>query len=804
MATIREKDALDYHSEGRPGKVEVTPSKPCLTQKDLSLAYTPGVAIPCLKIQENPTDAYLYTSKGNLVAVISNGTAVLGLGNIGALAGKPVMEGKGVLFKRFADIDVFDIEIATEDPEEFINAVRLLEPTFGGINLEDVKAPECFYIEEQLKKKMSIPVFHDDQHGTAIISGAALVNACELTNKDISKVRVVFSGAGAAGIACAKFFLEMGVRKENVVLCDRKGVVYKGRDDDMTPEKSFFAVDTRARTIADAMKGADVFCGVSVKGIVTKDMVKSMAKNPIVFAMANPDPEISYDDACSVRSDIIMATGRSDFPNQVNNVLGFPFIFRGALDTRATAINEPMKIAAAHALATLAKEDVPDTVAKAYGVESLRFGRDYIIPKPFDPRVLLWEAPAVAKAAMESGVAREPIKDLDAYVERLERILGKSREVMRVVINKAKRAPRRIVFPEALEQKVLRACQDIRDQGIAEPILVGDEDAVREKIRSLELDLDDIEIANPATSGRREHFAKRFFELRCRKGATASQASQLMFDPLHFGLMMVVERDAEGLVCGVNKASYPETIRPALQIIGLREGQKRVAGMYMMVLKEKVLFFADATVNIEPTADDLAEIALLAADAVRRYFDQEPRVAMLSFSNFGSSNHPLAAKVKTAVDIVKAAEPALVVDGEMQADTALLPEIVEKQFPHSSFKGDANILIFPDLQSGNVAYKLVQRLAKAEIVGPIIMGLKQPVSVLNHYSSVQEIVNIAALTSVAADRATRSSGGAPARAPSASTVKPAKALKVPPRANGRKAGSVAAKPASSKRATTRR
>ncbi|MBI1850871.1 MAG: NADP-dependent malic enzyme [Planctomycetes bacterium] len=752
MATIRDQDALDYHSEGRPGKVEVTPSKPCLTQRDLSLAYTPGVAVPCLAIQKNPSDAYRYTSKGNLVAVISNGTAVLGLGNIGALAGKPVMEGKGVLFKRFADIDVFDIEIATEDPEEFINAVRLLEPTFGGINLEDVKAPECFLIEERLKAAMSIPVFHDDQHGTAIISGAALLNACEISGKDISKVRVVFSGAGAAGIACAKFFLALGVRKENVLLCDSKGVVHVGRDEALTPEKRFFAQKTKARTIGDAMKGADVFCGVSIKGLVTKEMVKSMAKNPIVFAMANPDPEIGYDEACSARSDIIMATGRSDFPNQVNNVLGFPFIFRGALDTRARSINEEMKLAAAHALARLAKEDVPDSVAKAYGVSSLHFGREYIIPKPFDPRVLLWEAPAVAKAAMKSGVAREPIDDMDAYVERLERILGKSREVMRVVINKAKRFPARVVFPEALEPKVLRACQDIRDQGIAEPVLVGDDQAIRNRIDELHLDLEGVEIQNPATAAKRAEYARKHFDLRCRKGATPAESALLANDPLHFGLMLLREGDVDGLVCGVNKASYPETIRPALQIIGLRDGQKRVAGMYLMVLKDKVLFFADATVNIEPTADDLAEIALLAADAVRRYFDQEPRVAMLSFSNFGSSRHPFAAKVAAAVEKLKAADPTLVVDGEMQADTALVPEIVAKAFPHSAIKGDANILIFPDLQSGNVAYKLVQLLGRAEIVGPIIMGLRKPVSVLNHHSSVQEIVNITALTAVAAGR----------------------------------------------------
>jgi malate dehydrogenase (oxaloacetate-decarboxylating)(NADP+) len=751
---IRDKDVLDYHSQGRPGKVEVVPTKPCLTQRDLSMAYTPGVAVPCLQIRDDPRNAFRYTSKGNLVAVVSNGTAVLGLGDIGALAGKPVMEGKGVLFKRFADVDVFDIELDTHDPDEVILCVKLLEPTFGGINLEDIKAPECFHIEETLKREMQIPVFHDDQHGTAIISGAALLNALELVGKDIKDVRVVFCGAGAAGIACADMYLALGVKIDNVLMVDRKGVIREGRDEDMNPYKEKYRRKTSRKTLEDAMKDADVFVGVSVKGMVSQDMVRSMAKNPIIFAMANPDPEITYPEAKAARADVIMATGRSDYPNQVNNVLGFPFIFRGALDVRARSINDTMKIAAAHALAKLAKQDVPDSVIKAYGGERFTFGPEYIIPKPFDPRVLTWEAPAVAKAAMESGVATEPISDWDEYVAALERrILGKSREVMRVVRQKAMRAKaRRVVFPEGHEEKVLRACQVVLDDKIAEPILLGNEAQIRAQIDQLGLDLGRITVVDPAASNLKEKYAKTLYELRQRAGVTLGGARSLLRDPNYFGVMMVNMGDADGLVSGLNR-SYPETIRPALQIIQLKDGVSRVAGMYCMVLKDKVLFFADATVNIEPTAEQLAEIAVMAATIAREDFGIEPRVAMLSFSNFGSVRHPYADKVQRATAIASRLRPDIVIDGEMQADTALVPEIVETAFPHSRIAGDANVLIFPDLQSGNVAYKLVQRLAGAEVIGPILMGLKRPVNVLNHYSSVTEIVNITAITATMALRA---------------------------------------------------
>jgi malate dehydrogenase (oxaloacetate-decarboxylating)(NADP+) len=576
---IRKQEALDYHAQGRRGKIEVISSKPCATQRDLSLAYTPGVAEPCREIQSNPDDAYRYTSKGNLVAVVSNGTAVLGLGDIGALAGKPVMEGKGVLFKRFADIDVFDIELNSHDPDEIIRAVQMLEPTFGGINLEDIKAPECFYIEETLKKTMGIPVFHDDQHGTAIISGAALINALEIVRKKIGQVKVVFSGAGAAGIACAKLYEQLGVKRENMLLVDTKGVVYKGRKEGMNPYKEYFAVETEARTLAEAMKGADVFCGVSVKGIVTKEMIKSMADNPIVFAMANPDPEITYEEATSVRDDIIMATGRSDYPNQVNNVLGFPFIFRGALDVRATTINEEMKIAASAALAALAKEDVPDSVLKAYGEKRIEFGRKYIIPKPFDPRVLLWEATAVAKAAMDTGVARAPITDFEAYKDSLEARLGKSREISRFFIHKAQHEPKRIVFPEGEEEKIMRAAHILLDEKIAKPILLGSRSLIRQRVAELGLDLEGAEFVNPSKSHRFDEYVTALYELRKRKGLTRFDAERQMKTHNIFGMMMVEMGDADGLISGLSQ-HYPETVRPALQIIGKREDVRTVAGLY--------------------------------------------------------------------------------------------------------------------------------------------------------------------------------------------------------------------------------
>ncbi|MGB2869141.1 MAG: NADP-dependent malic enzyme [Bacteroidota bacterium] len=747
---IRKQDALDYHSQGRRGKIEVISSKPCETQRDLSLAYTPGVAEPCLEIEANPDDAYRYTAKGNLVAVISNGTAVLGLGDIGALAGKPVMEGKGVLFKRFADIDVFDIELNSHNADDIIKAVQMLEPTFGGINLEDIKAPECFYIEEALKKVMNIPVFHDDQHGTAIISGAAMLNALEIVGKKLGEVRVVFSGAGAAGIACAKLYERLGIKRENMMLVDTKGVVHRGRKEGMNQYKEYFAVETEARTLADAMKGADVFCGVSAKGIVTKEMVKSMADNPVVFAMANPDPEITFEDATSARDDLIMATGRSDYPNQVNNVLGFPFIFRGALDVRAKAINDDMKIAAVRALSELAKEDVPDSVIKAYGGKRIEFGHSYIIPKPLDPRVLLWEAPAIARAAMESGVARNPIKDFEAYRDSLEARLGKSREVMRFFIHKAQTAPKRIVFPEGEEDKILRATQVILEEKIAEPILLGSRTFIKQRIAELGLDLEGIQIVNPGKAPRFDEYVTAFSTLRQRKGLTRSDAERQMKTHNIFGMMMVEMDDADGLISGLTQ-HYPDTVRPALQIIGRKPGVQKVSGLYMMVFKHKTVFIADATVNIDPTAEDLAEIAILAADKVRG-LDIEPRVAMLSFSNFGSTNHPLAEKVRKAVELIRKREPKLIVDGEMQADAAVTPEIISEFFPFSALKQEANVLICPDLTSANIAYKLLWRLGGAVAIGPILMGIRKPVYLLAPGCEVNDIVNMTAMAVFSAQR----------------------------------------------------
>lgn len=749
---IREFDVLEYHDGGRPGKLEVIASKPCLTQRDLSMAYTPGVALPCRLIHDNAAEAFRYTARGNLVAVVTNGSAVLGLGNIGALAGKPVMEGKAVLFKRFADVNVFDIEIATADPDELIQCVRLLEPTFGGINLEDIKAPECFYIEETLQRDMSIPVFHDDQHGTAIICSAALLNALELTEKKIGDVRVVFAGAGAAGIACANMYLALGVRSEHVLMVDSKGVLYEGRDEETNPYKRKYVRPTDRRSLADALKGADVFVGVSSKDLVTPAMVRSMADRPIVFAMANPDPEITYDDAKRARPDVIIATGRSDFPNQVNNVLGFPFIFRGALDVRARAINDEMKIAAAKALAALAKQDVPDAVINAYGGERFSFGPDYIIPKPFDARVLMWESPAVARAAVETGVAREPIEDWDEYVATLEhRILGRSHQVMRGVFQKAKHSTRRrIVFPEGVEEKVLRACQVLVDEDAATPILLGDMDAIHARAERLGVELDRVEVIDPTGADNLNGYADELYRLRQRSGVTPVRARRLLADPAYYGMMLVRDGGADGLVCGLNR-SYPETIRPALEIIGLREGVSRASGIYCMVMKDHVLFFADATVNIELNAQEMAEVAVMSAAIAREHFDIEPRVAMLSFGNFGSVKHPFTEKVKQAVSIAREREPGLVIEGEMQADTALVPEICDTAFPHSQIRGDANVLIFPDLQSGNIAYKLVQHLAGAEVIGPILMGLCKPVNVLNHYSSVSEIANMAAITAVLAE-----------------------------------------------------
>ena len=740
---IRKQEALDYHSQGRRGKIEVVSSKPCATQRDLSLAYTPGVAEPCIDIHNNPDDAYLYTAKGNLVAVVSNGTAVLGLGDIGALAGKPVMEGKGVLFKRFADIDVFDIELNSHNPDEIIKAVQLLEPTFGGINLEDIKAPECFYIEETLKKSLNIPVFHDDQHGTAIISGAALLNALEVVGKKIGDVRVVFSGAGAAGIACAKFYERLGVKRTNMLLVDTKGVVHKGRTEGMNPYKEYFAHETNCRTLADALKGADVFCGVSAKDILTKEMIRSMADNPVVFAMANPDPEITYENAIDARPDIIMATGRSDYPNQVNNVLGFPFIFRGALDVRATAINDEMKIAAAMALANLTKEDVPDSVLRAYGGKRIEFGRDYIIPKPFDPRVLLWEATAVAKAAMETGVARKPISSFEAYRDSLEARLGKSREVMRFFIHKAQTAPKRIVFPEGEEEKILRAAQIIVDEGIAKPILLGSRTVIKQRMADLGIDAEGMEVVNPSKSPLLDTYITKYYLKRQRYGITRADASRQGKTHNVFGMLMVDQGDADGLISGVTQ-HYPDTVRPALHIIGKRDGVKKIAGLYMMVFKNETIFIADATVNIDPTAEELAEIAMLTAERVKQ-FDVVPHVAMLSFSSFGSTRHPLAEKVQQAVKIVKKAMPQLMIDGEMQADVAVSPEMLNELYPFSSLTQKANVLIFPDLTSANIAYKLLSKLGGATSIGPMLLGIRKPVYLLVPGNDVSDIVNMTAM-----------------------------------------------------------
>jgi malate dehydrogenase (oxaloacetate-decarboxylating)(NADP+) len=742
---VTKQQTLDYHFGERPGKIEVLPSKPCRTQRDLSLAYTPGVAIPCLEIAKNPQDAFKYTARGNLVAVISNGTAVLGLGDIGALAGKPVMEGKGVLFKRFADVDVFDLEVNSHNPDEVIKLCQLLEPTFGGINLEDIKAPECFYIEETLKKTMRIPVFHDDQHGTAIISGAALLNALEVVGKAIDEVQVVFNGAGASGIACAEHYVRLGVKRENITLCDTKGVVYAGRTASMNSYKERFAKKTPLRTLAEAMQGADVFVGCSVKGAANADMVRSMGPRPIVFAMANPDPEITYEEAKSSRSDVIIATGRSDYPNQVNNVLGFPFIFRGALDVRATAINEEMKLAATRALAALAKEDVPDSVCRAYGVERLKFGPEYLIPKPFDPRVLLWEAVAVAKAAMESGVAQEPV-DLELYREQLERRLGKAHEVARMMVHKAQTSPKSVVFPEGDHEKILRACHTLVEENIAVPILLGNAAIIRRNIAQLGLALVGVQIVDPLDAPVREQYIQELFRLRQRRGVTLSEARQLIANRSIFASMMLHMGDADALVSGVSQ-HFPETIRPALQIVRVREGLHKVSGCYAMITRKgEIYFLADTSVNIEPTAEDLVEIALCTAQTARR-FDIEPRVALLSFSSFGSTDHPQCAKVRRAVEMLRRADPTLTVDGELMADDAVSSEL-EQRYPFTHLKGGANVLIFPDLASANIAYKLLSKIGGGETLGPILMGMRKPVHLLSRGAEVEEIVNLTAIAVV--------------------------------------------------------
>jgi len=747
------EEALEYHARKRKGKIEVKPTKPCTTQRDLSLAYTPGVAEPCRVIHKDPEKVFDYTAKGNLVGVISNGTAVLGLGNIGAAAGKPVMEGKGVLFKRFADIDVFDLELDTMDVEELCRTVEILEPTFGGINLEDIKAPECFEIEARLKQSMNIPVFHDDQHGTAIISGAALINAIELNGKDFAKVRIVFNGAGASAQACAKHYITLGAGQENIMMCDSKGVIYKGRTENMNKYKEQFAVETDARTLEDAMQDADVFVGLSVGGVVSQEMVKSMAQEPIIFALANPDPEITYPDAMEARSDLIMGTGRSDYPNQINNVLGFPFIFRGALDVRATAINEEMKVAATHALANLAKQDVPDSVAKAYGVEYFQFGREYLIPKPFDPRVLLWEASAVAETAMKTGVARIQL-DIDQYKEELEARLGRSREVMRIMLNKARKSPKRIVYPEGDHEKILRATQIIREEQIATPILLGNPQQIRERAEALNVDLTGVEIVDQMNWDRSDEYVKEYYRLRQRKGVNLYEAERDMRRRNYFGAMMVHMGDADGLVSGVTR-QYPDTLRPALRIIRTREDVNHVAGLYVLVFENDIKFLADTTVNIETTPEVLAEIALLTAEEAKKW-DVEPRVAMLSFSNFGSVPHQLARKVEEATRLVKQKVPTLMIDGEMNADLAVEPSIVRENYPFSSLKEAANVLICPDLQSGNITYKLLQRLGGAAAIGPILMGMKKPVHLLQVGSSeVNDVVNMTAIAVVDAHQPVR-------------------------------------------------
>jgi malate dehydrogenase (oxaloacetate-decarboxylating)(NADP+) len=742
----RKQAALDYHSQGRKGKIEVVPTKSCLTQRDLSLAYSPGVAEPCLEIARDPDLAYSYTAKGNLVAVISNGTAVLGLGDIGALAGKPVMEGKGVLFKRFADIDVFDLELNATDPDEVVRTIKILEPTFGGVNLEDIKAPECFYIERRLREELDIPVFHDDQHGTAIISSAAILNALEIVGKDIANVRVVFSGAGASAMGCARLYKKFGMRAENIIMCDTQGVIYRGRERGMNEYKAEFAVETSARTLADALKGADIFIGLSAKGMVTGEMLKGMTDRPIILAMANPDPEITYEEARAARPDCIMGTGRSDYPNQVNNVLGFPFIFRGALDVRARTINDEMMIGAARALANLAKQDVPDSVSKAYDLSHLSFGPDYIIPKPFDYRVLIWAASAVAEAAMKSGAARLSI-DIDEYREQLESRLGKSREVMRIMINKARSAPKRIVFPEGTNERIIRASAVLTDERIAHPILLGNPSEIRRRAEALRLDIKGVEIIDPETFPQRETYQNELYRLRYRKGLTYEGAQESLHNLNTFGALMVRQGDADVLLSGAT-TNYPDTIRPALQVLQTAPGVSRVMGVYMMIIRSRVYFFADATVNIEPTAEELAAIALNAAEIARR-FSIVPRVAMLSFSSFGSARHPLAEKVRRATEIAKQKNPSLIIDGEMMADVAVSPELLERDYPFSTLKGGrSTVLVFPDLQSANIAYKLLQKLGGAEAIGPILMGVGKPFHVLNQSAEVKDIVNIAAIAVV--------------------------------------------------------
>jgi malate dehydrogenase (oxaloacetate-decarboxylating)(NADP+) len=743
MAKIRKQDALDYHSSGKPGKIEVVPTKPYSSQRDLSLAYSPGVAEPCLKIAENPDDVYKYTSKANLVAVITNGTAVLGLGDIGPLASKPVMEGKGLLFKIFADIDVFDIEVDASDPELFIQTVKAIAPTFGGINLEDIKAPEAFEIERRLKEELDIPIMHDDQHGTAIISSAALINALELARKKIDRIKIVVSGAGAAAMSCVKLYCALGAKVENIWMFDSKGLIWQGRSD-LDESKVIYSSHKKEVSLDEALKKSDVFVGLSKGNIVSKEMIASMAKDPIVFALANPEPEISYKDATSVRKDIIMATGRSDHPNQVNNVLGFPYIFRGALDVRATKINEEMKLAAVKAIASLAKETIPEEVVEAYGEKSITFGREQIIPKPLDPRLIYYVAPAVARAAMESGVAKNPIKDWDAYEMELKNRLGLDNKLIRNITEKAQSNPKRVVFAEADNIKILKAAQIAHEEGVAFPILLGKKAKIERLMAEYNIEFTDVDIIDPKSEeeeARRVQYGKAFFEKRKRKGFTEFESIQVMRERNHFGAMMVDLGDADAMISGLTR-NYRDVVRPAIQSIGLQKDVKTIAGMYMLVTKRGPLFLADTTINLNPTAEEIAEITVNVAKTIRK-FKVTPRIALLSYSNFGSSPGPDAEKMAKAVEILHEQHPNLVVDGELQANFALNNELMVEKFAFSQLANkQVNTLIFPNLSSGNIAYKLLQQMTEGDAIGPVLVGLKKAVHVLQMGSSVREIVNM--------------------------------------------------------------
>ncbi|MCX6167441.1 MAG: NADP-dependent malic enzyme [Sphingobacteriales bacterium] len=743
----RKQDALDYHSQGRPGKIEVVATKPTNSQRDLALAYSPGVAEPCLKIAENKEDVYKYTAKGNLVAVISNGTAVLGLGNIGPEAGKPVMEGKGILFKIFADIDVFDLELDCTNVDDFVKIVKALEPTFGGVNLEDIKAPECFEIERRLKEELNIPVMHDDQHGTAIISSAALLNACEIQRKKLDKVKIVVNGAGAAAISCSRLYMSMGAKRENIVMVDRTGVINQSREN-LDPTKAEFATTRKLNTLAEAIKDADVFIGLSSADVLTADMLKSMAKNPIVFAMANPDPEIDYNLAIKTRKDVLMATGRSDYPNQVNNVLGFPYIFRGALDVRATTINEAMKIAAVKAIADLAKKPVPEAVNLAYNTKNLKFGKDYIIPKPLDFRLITAVSPAVAQAAMDSGVAKYTISDWDAYREDLKLRLGMDDALLRAISNKAKLDPKRVVFAEADNYKILKAAQIVNDDGVATPILLGDKQKILELIEANELDMEGVTIIDPAEeTAKTELYADYLYQKRQRKGITLYEAKKLLRDRNYFGACMVQFGEADALISGLTK-NYIQTIRPALQVIGTEPGVNKVAGMYMMLTEKGPVFFGDTTVNVNPSLNELVDLTVLIDRSVKK-FNIQPRIAMLSYSNFGSNEGEVPDKTREAVRLLHQNYPDILVDGDMQANFAMNPALLKDNFSFSTLNGQAaNTLVFPNLASGNIAYKLIQELAGAEAIGPILLGMNKPVHILQLGSSVREIVNMVTIAVV--------------------------------------------------------